>query len=84
MTVFNGIGIAVVYYGAGKHIQNVSTADLAKWFKVCDSLSLKNGWVGLPLIRNLVILCLHMLILVHFFKRQIQHFVDAAKSVSDP
>ncbi|KAH8883257.1 hypothetical protein GQ53DRAFT_787095 [Thozetella sp. PMI_491] len=32
VTAFNGIGLAVVYYGAGKHIQNVSQEDLAKWF----------------------------------------------------
>lgn len=33
---------------------------------------------------TLVVLRLHMLILVYFSKRQVQHSVDAATSVSDP
>ncbi|KAE8151337.1 hypothetical protein BDV25DRAFT_152796 [Aspergillus avenaceus] len=32
--VFNGLGIAVVYYGEGRHIQNVSPEHLATWLKL--------------------------------------------------
>ncbi|KAJ5609048.1 hypothetical protein N7528_009615 [Penicillium herquei] len=32
--VFNGLGVAVVYYGEGRHIENVSAEDLATWLKL--------------------------------------------------
>ncbi|KAK1243314.1 hypothetical protein MKX07_003942 [Trichoderma sp. CBMAI-0711] len=32
VTTFNGIGLAVVYYGAGKHIQHVTPDELKHWF----------------------------------------------------
>ncbi|KAH7025106.1 uncharacterized protein B0I36DRAFT_250511 [Microdochium trichocladiopsis] len=32
VTTFNGIGIAVVHYGAGKRMHNVSQEDMAQWF----------------------------------------------------
>ncbi|RFU80715.1 hypothetical protein TARUN_1484 [Trichoderma arundinaceum] len=32
VTAFNGIGLAVVYYGAGKHIQHVTPEELKHWF----------------------------------------------------
>ncbi|KAL6790463.1 hypothetical protein GGI42DRAFT_346998 [Trichoderma sp. SZMC 28013] len=32
VTTFNGIGLAVVYYGAGKHIQHVTADELKHWF----------------------------------------------------
>ncbi|KAI0005663.1 hypothetical protein F4779DRAFT_630078 [Xylariaceae sp. FL0662B] len=32
VTAFNGIGMAVIYYGAGKHIQHVPPEHLKKWF----------------------------------------------------
>ena len=40
VTAFNGIGLAVVYYGAGKHIEHVSQEHLSKWFMVCPLLCL--------------------------------------------
>lgn len=35
MTIFNGVGLSVVYYGVGKHIQHVPLQDLSMWFLVC-------------------------------------------------
>lgn len=32
--MFNAVGVAVVYNGAGRHIQNVSPAELEIWFKL--------------------------------------------------
>ncbi|KAL2278749.1 hypothetical protein FJTKL_14200 [Diaporthe vaccinii] len=32
VTIFNGVGLGVVYYGVGKHIQHISQTDLAMWF----------------------------------------------------
>lgn len=37
VTAFNGIGLAVVHYGAGKHIEHVPTEYLEKWFMVIIS-----------------------------------------------
>ncbi|KAL7784139.1 hypothetical protein V8C37DRAFT_420737 [Trichoderma ceciliae] len=32
VTTFNGIGLGVVYYGAGKHIEHVTADELKHWF----------------------------------------------------
>ncbi|KXJ86612.1 hypothetical protein Micbo1qcDRAFT_219233 [Microdochium bolleyi] len=32
VTTFNGIGLGVIHYGAGKHMQNVAMEDLKYWF----------------------------------------------------
>ncbi|KAJ5560715.1 hypothetical protein N7513_003114 [Penicillium frequentans] len=37
---FNGLGIAIVYYGEGRHFDNLSLEDKAIWLKVLPTILL--------------------------------------------